>query len=251
MKAFLKRLFLESDPLTNDQQPDERVKQEAHTEYARVYFLFIALAVVATVVQLFVTRHVLVYLPVIIGGGGSLVYYIVMSRRAGLLRPHETDERIAAHKNKIKSQSYLFCLMVYILGALPILFIDVPFWALEAVFLTWFIPTAIAVIRIGKRGLYAPGTQAEGKTMYKQLALSTAKSAVFFGLFMSLFMGLFVGGLDSFDGMGDAAWQLGRDAFLYAALWGVLFFLGMVGVTKISERYGKKRNPSNESDDAE
>ena len=240
MKAFIRRLFIISDPLI-DGQTDERIRREAHQEYARVYFLFIALSVIVTLAQLFLTRHIIAFLPAIIGTGGSLAYFIFRYKQEGLLSSHETDERITDYKARVKSRCFIFCLSMYITLGLPMLFFDVPILVLWAVYLTWFIPTAMAVVRITKRGLYAPGTKNEAKNKYRELAKATAKGAVGFGIFMSLFTGFFTTGIDDSSGVWGILWQLSRDAFLFAAFWGVFFYLAMIGIDKISERFGKKR----------
>lgn len=251
MKSFIKRLFIHNDPLT-DQQTNERIQKEAHGEYARVYFLFIALIIVATTAQLFVTRNIVAFLPAIIGGGGSLGYFVFMFRREGLFKSHVIDERVTDYKAKVKSHCFTFCLSVYIIGALPILFFDVPLAAMWAIIVSWLIPTCIAVVRIAKRGLYAPGSKKEWKDKKKSLVRGTVKSAVFFGVFMSLFTGLLQGLARDFNSVLDGVWFFARNAIIYAVFWGVLFYFGMLAIDKISERLGKKRlNESEEESDGD
>jgi ABC-type multidrug transport system fused ATPase/permease subunit len=247
MKTFIRRLFIISDPLI-DGQADERIQRETHEEYARVYFLFVALSVIVTFAQLFLTRQIIAFLPAIIGTGGSLAYFIFRYIQEGLLSSHETDERIADYKARVKSRCFIFCLSVYVIVALPMLFFDVPILMLWAVYLTWFVPAAIAVVRITKRGLYASGTKREAKNGYRKLAKATAKSAIGFGIFMSLFTGFFIRGIDNFSGVWDILWRLSRDAFLLAAFWGVFFYFSMIGLDKISERFGKKRLNNSEEE---
>jgi|GEM_PF-1806969 len=232
--------------------PDERVQKEVNVEYAKVYPFFIALIIIATVAQLFITRFIIVYITAIIGGGGSLAYLIFKFHREKLFFNPDTDERIEEFKVNVKSKSYLFCLAVYIIGALPLLFFDVPILALWGISLTWFIPTSIAVIRIAKRGLYAPGSKSEAKSRYNTLRKSTAKSAIAFGIFMSLFMGLFAGLAGEFESIANALFAFAYNALLYAAFWGILFYFVMVGIDKISEKFGKKRlNSEDDTNDGE
>lgn len=257
MKAFFTRIFIVKDPLTDD-QPDERVQLEAHAEYSRVYFLFLALIIAATVGQLFFTRHIVAFLPAFVGGAGSLIYFIVMYKREGLFKRHAADERITHYKARVKSRCYNFCLSVYIFGALPMLFLDIDVAALGLVIATWFIPTCIAVVRIVRRGLYAPGSKTEAKIKYRELAKATAKSAVFFGVFMSFIMAFTEGAFGTFESVPNAVWVLSRNAFLYAAMWGVLFYFAMLGVDKISEKFANRRlkkseeaNGENNTDESE
>lgn len=211
---------------------DERILGEANWIYARLYFFMLACVFAGAVVQLLFSRSVLGFLPGIVGGLGSLGFFLYKYRCEGLLFSRESDERIDALRVEIKSKCFLFCMYVHVLGAMPLLFFDVPMVAMWAIIFSWFIPTVIAVVQIGWRGLYASGSKAKEKEDYKDLRIRTFFSALFFGGFMS-----FLQGLSEFRGIvHHVLLALGMALF-----WGVFFYLAMVGVDKLSAKFAEKR----------
>jgi len=218
-------------------------------EYAKVYFLFIALIVVVTVLQLFATltmfatpvslAFVMSFLPAIIGGGGSLVFFVFKYWREGLFFNSDTDERIDEYKVNVKSKCYLLCLYVYIICGFLLSFFDFSSLELGVILMTWFIPTTIAVIRITLRGLYAPGSKAEATKTYRQLRKSMLISALLFGMIMAL--PALHGRSGEFDCVITAAFVLTRNVLTYAAFWGVVSYFFMVCIDKASEKFANKR----------
>jgi uncharacterized membrane protein len=218
---------------------DERIRKETHFEYARVYYLMLVLIVIVSVAQLFVARVAWAFLPAIIGGGGSVLYMLYRYRREGLLYSRSTDERIEDLKVNIKAKAFLYCMYVYIFGALPLLFL--PYTLLVGIILTWFIPAGIAAIRIIRRGLYTVENKTIEKKQNKVFRKAVIKSSVGFGIFMALFTELPVIISGEFESALTLVGRIAFSAIRHGVVWGVLFYFAMLGINKVSEKFGKRR----------
>jgi len=243
-----------------DHHPDERIQQAAYAEYARIYPIFLLFVAGATAAQIilfilsvgvcycFLTRTWLVLLafaPAAAAAVGSPGYFFFQYKQHNLFGCG-VDERITCTRAQVKSKCYHICLYVYIFGALPMLFFDIPLVVLLITLGTWFVPTSIVVVRLALKGLYTPGTKIESADKYRQLRKNITVSALFFGIFMSVFGTLFIGSISDFDSIWHAIRHMLFQAVFAGVIWGVLFYFAMKGIEKISDRFANKKNGSGE-----
>lgn len=119
-------------------------------------------------------------------------------------------------------------LWMMLLGELLLVFLDgenlrwyVPF------FLVWCVPALYVTIQSIRKGLMLWGSKKAESTGKSRLAKSTALGALFFGIVM--------GGPDCFV---DGAFQVSGlwKVLGMGAMWGILFYLMMLGMLKLGER---------------
>ena len=208
---------------------DERVEKESDKLFADTYFLFLAFVIAIAVIKFAHDRTFAIFLPAIIGGGGSLLYVLVRYAMAGVLFQHVSDERIAALKSQTKKRSYLFCWLIYVLSGVILLFLDFETYVPAGVLVSWMIPTLVVVIRLVVKGIYGSGEEKNTKKDMYILARYTPIGALFFGVVTTWFAET------------DGIWDFALQAFIMAATWGVVWFLAMVALNKLSDKFANKR----------
>jgi len=237
MKFFLKRFNI-GHSLLSKGHTDERVSRGVNAEYARVYFLFIALIIIVTALQLaFVTRFIVAYIPAIVGGGGSLLYFFYKYHREGLFTVCISDERIEESRTLIKAMSYQFCLIAIIFLSFPLIFLDLPHLMLGGILLTWAIPTSIAVTRITLRGLDIPGSKSEWTEQKRKLRRGVIWASILYALMMNI--PRIIQG--NYESTLHAILTLSVDFIIHSVFFGVLFYFGMISISKISNRRANKQ----------
>lgn len=211
---------------------DERVDKASDRLVGDSYFLFLAMALLVTAIQLFFERSLIAYLPAMVGGAGSLIFLLARYASQGMLFNRQTDERIAATKSQIKTQCAIWCLWVYVIGGVVLLLLEASPMVLLGTLATWFLPALVITVRIIRRGLFATGSRAKTNTALGALAKRTLVGALCFGTFTT-FLSPNRGDLFSLSFL--------RQVLLSGALWGIFFFAAFAGLLKISDKIADKR----------
>lgn len=102
--------------------------------YARTYFLILALTLVSIIYNLFYNWPLVFHAPFLIGGGGSLIYYL-----SRIYTGPGTEE----FKIKTKVICHAYCSAVYIAGAFILLVFYESHWLLHI----WIVPVVVSARR--------------------------------------------------------------------------------------------------------
>ena len=212
--------------------PDERIEKESNHLSAKMFYVLTILTAALMLVKIIVAQPVIVYAVEIVTLLVGIGYYVTAEVKSGLWGVKECDEVLTTihEKNLAKAMNAEF--MVLIWGELIYMFVVKAYFLwLPAYFLVWMPPALIITIASIKNGWIIWGTKKREKEGKKDF-----KKRVAIG---SLFYGIIVCGPRCFK---DGAFQWKGLLFVAgaAAMWGILFYLIMSGMMKISEKKADK-----------
>ena len=216
---------------------DERVAKEENRLYAQTYYLVLALTTAVLTAMLFIDRTFAVYIPIIVGSGGSLLFLLVRYAANGILFNRASDERIEDLKIRIKAACHLYCFVVYLVSGvvMPFILPDNPIAGM--MFLIWIIPALVVLVRSVKKGIARGSLGENDKKSNLRFKVATVIGSLFFGAFTVWF---------SYDI--DGIFQNVIAALGMAAVWGVLWYFFMSRINKWSDKNADKHLKAIEED---
>ena len=207
---------------------DERIQKESNKLSAKMFYLLSLLVAVLLVIKIMNRLPFQVYALEVITLVAGIIYLVVAEVQDGIFMIKERDEVLTTlhEDNLAKAMNLEFMLLV--MGELLFMFLlKEHFIWLPAYFLVWLPPALIITIASIKNGWIIWGTKKREKKGKKEFKKRVAIGSLFYGVIVGA-PRLFKDG--AFDPTG-ILWILGLAAF-----WGILFYLIMSGMMKVSEK---------------
>ena len=209
---------------------DERITRESNALAATAFWMMLILQAGVLAAKLATGANVLVCIQDIAVLAVGLIGLIVLRTVKGLWGTK--DDALREIEQAGLSRVFGTMLWMMLLGELLLVFLDsANMWWYVPFFIVWGIPALYVTIQSIRKGLMLWGSRKAESTGKSRLAKSTAVGALFFGIVMGgpdcFANGAFVpSGLLKVLGMG--------------AMWGILFYLMMLGMLKLGERKADK-----------
>jgi hypothetical protein len=204
------------------QNADERVAAEEGLIYAQGYYTVLVLTAVVTAVMLFLDRTFVIYIPIIIAAGGSLLFMLVRYAVNGALFGRMTDERIESMKIQTKVLCFWYSLAVYIGGGAVMAFVFPDKHAAGLMIFIWFISAVAVIVQTVRKRL---PRSVRNKKRVTGFRIASVVSALVFAVPMPWIIGGF-----------DEPLAYISAVFGMAAAWGFPFYFVMMGMSKRSEK---------------
>lgn len=217
----------------NKQMPDERILKETNHLSAMLYYAMVILSILSIVVKLICRQPLLLMgveaLALLVSG----IYVVVREKKNGILFLKNKDDALKTIQEEILAKAMTIILNIILFGELVFIFVAEEYLVWIVSYLAiWFVPALIYTIVVIKRGLFIWGGQKREKEGKKNFKLRVIIGSAFFGLFVGFPM-LFRDGVFQPSGI---LWILGL-----GAMWGIPFYLVMVGMMKVSEKSADKQ----------
>ncbi len=205
---------------------DERITRESNALIAVAFWMMLFLQAGVLAAKLAMGAAVRVCILDIAVLATGFIGLIVLRTVKGLWGAK--DDALREIEQAGLSKIFGTMLWMMLLGELLLVFLDgenlrwyVPF------FLVWCVPALYVTIQSIRKGLMLWGSKKAESTGKSRLAKSTALGALFFGIVM--------GGPDCFA---DGVFQISGlwKVLGMGAMWGILFYLMMLGMLKLGER---------------
>ncbi len=176
-------------------------------------------------------------------------YALVKRAQSGILIIKEKDEALLTVRNAILSKAFMIIFCVIIVGELFYMFAVTDFLNLDGIahsdaevltretiwllvyLVVWFVPALIVTVFTLKKGWMIWGSKKREVTGKKEFGKRVVIGSLFFGLIMGL-PELIAHGIFYAKG-----WLM---ILGMAAMWGILFYFGMLGMIKLSEKNADK-----------
>ena len=226
-----------------DQMKDERITKESNKAMAPMFYITSVEFLILLIVKLVLKEPVQNYILDILCLVPAWAYVIIRQASNGLLFVKVKDNELRTFKDEILAKGYMIYFWFVILGELAYFYLLVGYdhmeefvwpreltWALLYI-AVWSIPALVYTVLAIKNGWIIWGSKKRETTGKKQLAKSTARGALFFGVIMGL-PDLVKGG--SFHP--EAIWKM----LAMGASWGIMFYLMFAGFMKIAEKNADK-----------
>jgi hypothetical protein len=217
---------------------DERITSENNKLYAQTYWLVLFMTVIVTINMLFADRTFAIYIPIIIGSGGSLIIFFARYLYAGILFSRATDERIENFKIRTKAFCHIYCTVVYLISGVAAIHIFPENKAATSTFFIWIVPAFVVLVRSVKKGVAK--TVPETKKKKRGFKIATVIGALCFGAYMTWFVFDFEGILQNISFM-----------LLMAVSWGIPWYFLMNATNKMSDKNADKHLKQAEEESGE
>lgn len=225
-----------------NQMKDERIEKETNKIMPAMFLLFMAGLLTSLIVKLVFHEPWYNFILEFLCMVPAVSYALVKRASNGVLFLKEKDEVLLSIRNEIMSKAYMVAFwilttgqLVYMYFVIGVLMPDEITWIREMTFAVVylvidFVPSLIISIITVKKGLMVWGSKKREVTGKKEFAKRTAIGALFFGIMMGV--------LDIFEnGFTTKTLTMMISA---GALWGILFYILMLAVIKISEKNADK-----------
>jgi hypothetical protein len=208
---------------------DERTVNETNKIAAKLYWLILVMSGVVGAIMFALDRTFIIFVPIIVAVGGSVIFFVARYAYAGILFSRATDERIEIFKINTKAYCLYICWAVYgISGAIVgIALPDNP--AAILIFFIWIIPCFAAMVQFVRKGV--------GSTGFATNEKKPKRRGIFIVILASLFYGGFITWLN--DGI-YGLWPSIFHSLLTAVLWGVPFYFIMRFIDRRTEKNADK-----------
>ena len=241
------------------QVKDERIEKETNKLMTPMFYLFSAGLLACLVLKLVLREpwyNFVLEIACLVPAWG---YALVKRAQSGILVMKEKDDALLSIRDAIHSKAFMISFWVIIIGEVLYMFAmtdyfgrygiiepDEVSWPREMTWLVvylaiWLIPALIVTVNTLKKGWMVWGSQKREVTGKKAFGKRVIVGSLFFGLIIGL-PELIANGIFYAKG-----WLM---ILGMAAMWGVLFYFGMLGMIKLSEKNAdkavKEKEESNE-----
>jgi hypothetical protein len=231
------------------QVKDERIEKETNKLMTPMFYLFSAGLLACLVIKLVLGEpwyNFVLEIACLVPAWG---YALIKRAQSGILVMKEKDEVLPSIRDAIHSKAFMISFWVILAGELIYMFDatnmlnpdmgnrpDAEIWTREmtwmCVYLTvWLVPAIIVTVNTLKKGWMIWGSKKQETVGKKAFAKRVVVGALFFGLIMGV-PELIANGFFYVKG-----WLM---IFGMAAMWGILFYFGMLGMIKLSEKKADK-----------
>lgn len=228
---------------------DERIEKESNKLMTPMFYLFSAGLLACLVLKLVLGEPWYNFLIEIVCLVSSWGYALVKRAQNGILVIKEKDDALLSIRDAIHSKAFMISFWIILVGELIYMFYvtdmlnpdivnrpDSEIWTREMTWLfvylaVWFVPAIIVTVYTLKKGWMVWGSKKREVTGKKEFAKRTAVGALGFGLVMGV-PELIEHGIFYLKG-----WLM---ILGMAAMWGILFYFGMLGMIKLSEKNADK-----------
>ena len=241
------------------QVKDERIEKETNKLMTPMFYLFSAGLLACLVVKLVLREPWYNFILEILCLVPAWGYTLIKRAQSGILVMKEKDEALLSIRDATHSKAFMISFWVIIIGEVLYMFTvtdffnsagishsDTEIWPREMTWLlvylaVWFVPAIIVTVNTLKKGWMIWGSRKREVTGKKAFGKRVIIGSLFFGLIMGL-PELIANGIFYAKG-----WIMILGT---GAMWGVLFYFGMLGMIKLSEKNAdkavKEKEESNE-----
>lgn len=242
------------------QVKDERIEKETNKLMTPMFYLLSAGLLACLVLKLVLGEswyNFVLEIACLVPAWG---YALVKRAQSGILVMKEKDDALISIRDAIHSKAFMISFWVIIIGEVLYMFAmtdyfsrygimepDAEIWPREMTWLIvylaiWLVPAIIVTVNTLKKGWMVWGSKKREVTGKKEFGKRVVIGALFFGLIMGL-PELIANGIFYAKG-----WIM---ILGMAAMWGILYYFGMLGVIKLSEKNADKAVKEQEEHDEE
>ena len=231
------------------QVKDERIEKESNKLMTPMFYLFSAGLLACLVVKLVLGEpwyNFVLELACLVPAWG---YAIIKRAQSGILVLKEKDDVLLSIRDAIHSKAFMISFWVIIIGEMFYMFAvtdyfsrysvihqDAKIWTREMTWMlvylaVWFVPAIIITVGMLKKGWMVWGSKKREVTGKKEFGKRVIIGSLFFGLIM---------GVPELIAHGIFYWKGWLTIVLTGAVWGILFYVFMLGMIKFSEKNADK-----------
>ena len=231
------------------QVKDERIEKETNKLMTPMFYLLSAGLLACLILKLVLGEpwyNFVLEIACLVPAWG---YALVKRAQSGILVMKEKDEVLLSVRDAIHTKAFMISFWVIILGEMLYMFgvtdyfsrygimePDAEGWTREMTWMVvyiavWLLPALIVTVNTLKKGCMIWGSKKQETVGKKAFAKRVIVGALFFGLIMGV-PELIANGFFYVKG-----WLM---IFGMAAMWGILFYFGMLGLIKLSEKKADK-----------
>ena len=231
------------------QVKDERIEKESNKLMTPMFYLFSAGLFACLVVKLVLGEPWYNFVLELACLVPAWCYVIIKRAQSGILILKEKDDALLSIRDAIHSKAFMISFWVIIIGEMFYMFAvtdyfsrysvihqDAEIWTREMTWLlvylaVWFVPAIIITVGMLKKGWMVWGSKKREVTGKKEFGKRVIIGSLFFGLIM---------GVPELIAHGIFYWKGWLTIVLTGAVWGILFYVFMLGMIKFSEKNADK-----------
>lgn len=220
---------------------DERLEKESNVLSAKMFYVITFLLLISLIIKLVSKLPFQVYALEVLCLLASGIYFFTMEIGKGILAVRKKDEALLEIHRSVLAKAFMIDFWLLLAGELIFIYVlkDYFVWVLSYM-IAWMLPALVIAIASITKGWLIRGGKAQGKKDRKSVLIRVILGSAAFGIltgFPDLYHdGAFhVKGILSIIGMG--------------ATWGILFYLSMSFLIRLSEKRADKRLESVDNDE--
>lgn len=229
--------------LIRKRKPDERLEKEGNVLAAKMFYVITFLLLVSLIVKLVCKLPFQVYALEVLCLLSSGIYFFVQEIRKGILGVRKKDEALREIHRSVLSKAFMIDFDLLIAGELIFIYVvkDYFIWVLSYV-VAWVLPGLVITIASVKKGWLIRAGKEQRKKGQRSFLVRVILGSLVYGILMG-FPDLYHDG--AFHAKGILS-ILGL-----GAVWGVLFYFGMILISRLSTKHADQRLESAENNNEE